>query len=97
MSRDQDVKQIITQLQKLQLEQASLISRLESISESEAREEQDTDREFVVGDRVRIRNPGLFQAARGKIVRIGTRITVQTSSGKKIVRAPKNLVLEEDE
>ena len=97
MNRDRDIKEIVTQLQRLQLQQATLISRLGSISESEARENDNTAREFVVGDRVRIKNPSLFQATIGKIVRIGTRITVQASNGKKIVRAPKNLILEEDE
>jgi hypothetical protein len=96
MSKDHEVKDIVSQLQKLQLKQATLIARLERVSESENRERIDTAREFVIGDRVRIRNPGVLQPKRGRIVNIGTtRITVQSDSGKKIIRAAKNLILEE--
>jgi hypothetical protein len=66
------------------------------VSKSENRERIDTAREFVIGDRVRIRNPGVLQPKRGRIAKIGTtRITVQSDSGKKIIRAAKNLILEE--
>jgi hypothetical protein len=51
--------------------------------------------EFVIGDKVRIKNPTRFQANRGVMTKIGSsRITVQTKSGNKILRAPKNLILE---
>jgi hypothetical protein len=53
-------------------------------------------REFVIGDRVRIKNPNLFQTDRGTITKIGaSRITVRTRSGTKIIRAPKNLIIED--
>jgi hypothetical protein len=95
MEKEREVKEITTQLQRLQLQQDSLISRLERLSESGTSEHKGTTREFVIGDKVKISNPGLFQITKGKIVKIGkTRITVQGSNGKKVVRAPKNLILE---
>ena len=55
----------------------------------------DEERDFVIGDRVRIVNPNRFQTDKGIITKIGhSRITVQTRSGGKIQRAPKNLVLD---
>jgi hypothetical protein len=54
-------------------------------------------REFGIGDRVRINNPNRFQADRGTITKIGAkRITVQTRSGAKILRAPKNLTIDDE-
>ena len=101
MSNDRAIQDIVNQLQGLQLQQAALISRLGRLTEAD---EPDTPpppkkatatREFAVGDRVRIKNPRLLQETRGKISRIGIRITVTTPKGNTIVRAPKNLVLEE--
>ena len=101
MSKDSEILDIARQLQGLQLQQATLISRLTSLTEPD---EPDTPpppkkaaatRELAVGDKVRIRNPRILQEARGKISRIGLRITVMTPKGNTIVRAPKNLVLEE--
>jgi transcription antitermination factor NusG len=100
MSKDEDVRDIVTQLQKLQLKQNTLISRLERLSESvptNTTEPTDAAREFAVGDRVRIKNPGLFRETSGTIVKIGKRITVQTKSGKKIIRAAKNIIRVKDE
>ena len=52
---------------------------------------------FNLGDKVRIRNPNPFQADRGVITKIGnSRITIQTKSGSKLQRAPKNLILNND-
>ena len=114
MSSDSNVKEIIAQLQRLQLEQNVLILRLAHANERESgqgatneRESNhgatdtvippDATREFVVGDRVRIKNPGRFQANNGTITKIGaSRITVQTKSGAKISRAPKNLDFEDE-
>jgi predicted transcriptional regulator len=110
MSEGQSVKDIIQQLQNLQLQQANfqaqqadlqvqqadLIAQLGSnLSTSEDTKAPSTTREFAIGDRVRIKNPRILQPQRGRIVKIGiNRITVQTNLGTKIVRAPKNLVLE---
>ena len=100
MSNEQDITEIIAQLQRLQLQQSELLQRLTRLSESEdnnnATGQANTPRELAVGDRVRIRNPGRFQATNGKIIKIGTsRITVQADNGTKIIRAPSNLILEE--
>jgi hypothetical protein len=46
---------------------------------------------------VRIKNPNRFQTDRGMITNIGAkRITVQTRSGTKILRAPKNLTIDDE-
>ena len=45
MTKKQDVKDIVSQLQRLQIQQTSLISRLERLSKSENPE--DTTEEFV--------------------------------------------------
>ena len=55
----------------------------------------ETTREFAIGDQGKVRNPNPFQSDKGKMVRIGKmRITVQTKSGSKTQRAPKNLSLQ---
>jgi hypothetical protein len=107
MSDDREIQDIINQLQGLQLQQAALLSRLERLSEGEGQETPPTrpqattppppqaTRDFAVGDRVRVRNPRVLQETRGRITRIGLRITVTTPRGNTTVRASKNLILEE--
>jgi hypothetical protein len=105
MSNNRDVKDFITQLQNLQIQQATLISRLECLSEGGENTSgptpvpTSTTREFKIGDhRVRIRNPRRLQVIRGKIVRVGaSRITVEAKNGTTIVRAPKNLYFDKRE
>jgi transcription antitermination factor NusG len=107
MSNDPDVKDIIAQLQRLQIQQSTLLTRLGQLSQSGQRTDPPPNatrdatpnaaREFEVGDRVRIRNPGVFQPTKGTIIKIGaSRITVQARNGTKIVRAPKNLIHEDE-
>ena len=49
-------------------------------------------REIAIGDRVKIRNPNPFQQDNGTVIKVGKcRITVQTKTGGKILRAAKNL------
>jgi transcription antitermination factor NusG len=103
-----DIQDLITQLKDLQLQQAELIVRLERARGRESRATAGTaaragdsepreTRELAIGDRVRIKNPGPFQANRGVIIKIGTsRITVRTRSGSKIIRAPKNLTTDDE-
>ncbi len=101
----QEVQEIIAQLQVLQIQQAALISRLEQATESEetnnptpppAHTSSNRTREFVIGDRVRIRNPRYLQEERGTIIRIGARITVKTPREKTIVRLAKNLIFDNE-
>jgi hypothetical protein len=106
MSNDQEIQDIITQLQGLQLQQAALISRLGRLSDIGEQEKKKSPpkkqtsatatREFAIGDKVRIKNPRVLQETRGRITRIGARITVTTPKGNTIVRAPKNLTLENE-
>jgi hypothetical protein len=124
--RNNEVQDLITQLNRLQLQQTELFARLEKAfgdndaqtrgvhkEDAQTRDvaheievEQET-REFVIAhgvaktgefairDRVIVKNPNFFQTDRGKITKIGNkRITLTTQSGSKILRAPKNLVLQ---
>ena len=94
------IKGLIKQLKILQLQQTELLVRLEKARGREAKtglhkEEEASTTKFAFGDKVRIKNPTLFQANQGKITKIGSsRITVKTKSGTKILRAPKNLIPE---
>jgi hypothetical protein len=102
MNNDKDeVQDLIEQLKNLQLQQTELLARLERARINEARrtgiqdKEESSTREFAIGDKVRIKNPTRFQADQGVITKIGpSGITVHTETGSKILRAPKNLILE---
>jgi hypothetical protein len=100
MSKDQDVADIIDQLQRLQLQQSILLTQLARSNERSAEREYfdataDIPREFQVGDRVIINNPGRFQAKKGIIIKIGaSRITVKPKNGANIQRSPNNLTLD---
>jgi hypothetical protein len=104
MSND-DIQDLILQLRRIHIQQADFLVRLERAREIEARAGIDNEtktnvdepREFIIGDRVQIKNPNRFQADCGTITKIGDkRITVQTRSGTKILRAPKNLIFEDE-
>jgi dsDNA-specific endonuclease/ATPase MutS2 len=99
------IQELILQLKQLQLEQTRLqqkqtkiTTRLERLSRGadNANKNEDSTRKFVIGESVRIKNPGPLQANTGTIVKIGTsRITVKTKNGEKIIRAAKNLAVEQ--
>jgi hypothetical protein len=99
MSND-EVQDLIKQLKNLQLQQTGLLVHLERARGNEARtgvydEEESGTRKFAIGDKMRIKNPTRFQADQGVITKIGpNRVTVHTETGSKILRAPKNLILE---
>ncbi len=125
--RNDEVQDLISQLNRLQLQQTELFARLEkAIGDKDAqtrwvgKEDAQTGEvankievaqtrefvvahevaqtgEFAIGDRVIVKNPNPFQTDRGKITKIGNkRITLTTQSGRKILRAPKNLVLQQE-
>jgi dsDNA-specific endonuclease/ATPase MutS2 len=103
MSSGEDIQDLIQQLQDLQIQQAALLIRLARANSGSTTAQRsntvppDEIRELVVGDRVRILNPGLLQANRGVIVKIGSsRVTVQTRAGSKIIRAHKNVIIENE-
>jgi putative ribosome biogenesis GTPase RsgA len=81
------IQDIVAQLKRLKIKETELLERLERLSDSHTSE----PREFVIGDRVRIKNPQRSQARSGTIVRIGERVTVLTKDGTKIIRAPSNI------
>jgi hypothetical protein len=107
MTNDQqEAQDVITQPQGLQMQQAALISCLEQATESEetnnppsppAHAASNQTREFVVGDRVHIRNPRHPQEERGTIIRIGARIAAKTPSrGNTMARVAKNLIFDNE-
>ena len=99
MSNKQDeIKDIVAQLQRLQIQETELLQRLERLNEADSHTLElpvtQTKREFRIGDLVQITNPKPFQIKKGTIVKIGAgtnRITVQSRNGTKIVRASSNL------
>jgi hypothetical protein len=98
MSSGQDeIKNIVAQLQRLQIQESELLQRLERLSEADSptvARSPTPAREFRIGDLVQIKNPKPFQIKKGNIIRIGAgtdRITVQ-SRGSKVVRASFNLI-----
>ena len=100
MSNDQDdIKDIIAQLQQLQIQQSLLLQRLERLNEGDSKKKSTqqrvaTVRDFAIGDQVRIKNPNYLQPNSGKISKINPkRITVVAPNGTTIVRAPKNRIL----
>ena len=87
----EDIEDMIRQLQETHIRQASLIERLTNATRQETEED---NREFTIGDQVTINNPRRVHPKTGTIIKIGrSRITVLTSKGTKITRAPKNLTL----
>jgi hypothetical protein len=75
---------------RVQLKQTKITTRLERLSEgADNAKKEDARQEYVaIGEGVWIINPGPSQMTTGTIMKIGTsRITVQTRSGDKIVRA----------
>jgi hypothetical protein len=107
MNNKEEIDSLIEQLKGLQLQQTLLLNRLDLLRDNEgrpnhsgpayrARNEQpaghDNTEEFAVGDRVRINNPRPLQQQVGLITKIGAKlITVTTSNGTEIRRAPQNL------
>jgi hypothetical protein len=91
MENNHDVQDVVKQLSELQLKQNVLLARLQKATEE--READEKPPVFEIGQTVGVKNPGPFQASKRRITRIGKdRITITTSSGAKIVRAPKNLI-----
>ena len=100
MNKDEVIKDIVTQLEQLQIQQSDLLQHLGRLSENDNNNNSTTvspvaARAFAVGDNVRIRNPGRLQPSAGTITKIGrSRITVEANNGVKILRAPRNIILE---
>ena len=106
MSDEQDeIRDIVAQLKRIQIEESILLQRLGELSETDGGHTQTdhqksdtqegTTRGFEIGDKVRIINPRPFQPKQGTIIKIGVstdRLTVQSKNGTKIIRASSNLV-----
>ena len=105
MTDREEINNIISEFQRLQLQQTILLNRLQQLDTGATRggtsnttrrttpaASPATARALAVGDRVKVRNPNLFQATSGTIEKIGSkRVTVRGTDGKPIHRAPKNL------
>ena len=101
---EEEIKDIVEQLQRLQIQQTGLLTRLEVLNEGAAEENRPArnagpatraPRELAIGDSVRIKNPTPFQANKGTIVKINLatdRITIQPTTGAKIVRSSRNVL-----
>ena len=92
-----EIKNIVTQLRRLQIQETELLERLELLTETGVNATQTpiATQLFVIGDLVRIKNPRPLQPKKGTIIRIGAdtdRITVLAKNGSKIVRASFNLI-----
>ena len=99
-------RELIEQLVKLQITQTTLLTRLletnlnrtagaTRATEAEVEgEDADPSRPLQIGDRVTLLTVGRFRVTRDTIctvIKIGTRVTVTTPTGTKIVRAAHNL------
>jgi len=97
-NRQDEIRDIVAQLQGLQIRESELIQRLERLSKADSpiAGSPTPTRDFRIGDLVQINNPKPFQFKKGNIIRIGAdtdRITVQSRNGSKVVRASFNLTL----
>ena len=96
MSNVQEIKDIVTQLRRLQINQSELLERLELLSGSEIEPSPQisASSDFAIGDLVRIKNPRFLQPTSGRITKISQRrITVLAGNGTSVIRAHKNIVL----
>jgi hypothetical protein len=97
--RQDEIKDVVSQLQRLQIKESELLQRLEGLSEAESHDTAEPltpTRDFRIGDLVQIKNPRPFQIKTGHIIMMGVntnRITVQARNGSKVVRASFNLTL----
>jgi hypothetical protein len=119
-NNNQEIKGIVEQLQRLQIKQATLLTRLERVSAAQAfavaapaarvpavedtgsatssatrepRPPPTAPRDFDIGDRVRVINPGPGQNPLGIIVKIGpAQIHIRAQNGNEIRRIAKNLI-----
>ena len=96
-NRQDEIKDIVSQLQRLQIKESELFQRLEGLSEADSHTAGSPipTRDFRIGDLVQIKNPKPFQIKKGTIIRIGVetdRITVQSRNGSKVVRDSCNLI-----
>jgi hypothetical protein len=99
VSDEQDeIRCIVAQLKRLQMQESELMRRLELLTEADDQPPSAalprTTRDFGIGDLVQTNNPRPFPSKQGTVTRTGVgadRITVQTKNGSKIVRASFDL------
>jgi hypothetical protein len=74
-NRQDEIKDIVAQLQRLQIQETELLRRLERLSETDSQtvevDASEIEREFRMGDLVQILNPKPFDIKRGMIIKIG--------------------------
>ena len=91
MPVDEEILQLQKQLLKLQIQTNQINNKIQTLRNK--RPKQTKERLIQIGDEVRILNKGRFQEKSGKIIKIGKRVTIQTKSGQKIIRDPKNVTI----
>jgi hypothetical protein len=97
MNTQDEIGDITAELQRLQIQESRLLKRLERLNSSNATvspSTPSTQRAFVIGDLVTIKNPRPLQAKQGTITKIGVgtdRIAVLARNGAKIIRSSLNL------
>ena len=100
-------RELIEELIKLQISQTATLARLlksniarNPIAEEEVEpkvektQEDNQNRPLEIGDSVVVLTPGISRLRKNTVcivTKIGTRVTIETPNGSKIVRAPKNL------
>jgi hypothetical protein len=105
---EREIEELVNQIQRLQIEQTELITRLTreravpAVGAAQGTAALQTTattrpRPFRIGDRVKIRNPRIYQPSTATVTKIGAvQITVTTRNGVKIYRIPENLILIEE-
>jgi hypothetical protein len=68
-----EIKDIVAQLKRLQIQETELLQRLEQLSEADRNPSRspDTTRGFVIDDLVQMKSPRPLQAKKGTTMKIG--------------------------
>jgi hypothetical protein len=90
-----EIKDIVAQLKRLQIQETELLQRLEQLSQADRNPSRspDTTRGFAIRDLVQMKNPRPLQAKKGTITKIGVatdQIVAQAKNGSKTVGASSN-------
>jgi transcription elongation factor len=89
MSIEEEIENLQKQLTNLNIQADKINKRITELKQSPKRTKSER---VQIGDHVRILTPGRFKEREGIISKISQhRVTIETKSGKKIIRAEKNV------
>ena len=96
MNNEDNIDELLTQLNRLRIEESNIIKRIIQVrnknNNEETNNEREQEEELKIGDTVRILNPRRFQENTGVISKIGaSRVTITPRKGIKIIRHPRNI------